>query len=113
MEDFQVAVHAALARKAVDILVLEIGHVSTMTEQFVICHGTNSRQIRAIADSVETALKLEGRRPEFIEGYRNAEWILMDYGDFVVHVFSRDKRYYYDLERLWRQAPKRPVHAAA
>ncbi len=111
MEDWEVAVQAATERKAMDTVVLDIGQVSTFTEQFVICHGTNSRQVQAIADSVETSLKREGRIPRCIEGYRNAEWVLMDYGDIVVHVFSRDKRFYYDLERLWRRAPRLPVAA--
>ncbi len=113
MEDWEVAVNAAGDRKAIDTVILDIGQVSTFTEQFVICHGTSTRQVQAIADSVERALKGEGRRPHCVEGYRNAEWILMDFGDFVVHVFSRDKRYYYDLERLWRTAPKLPIPAAA
>ncbi len=113
MEDWETAVQAAHERKALDTTVLHIGHVSTFTEQFVICHGTNSRQVQAIADSVQAGLKNQGRRPLCIEGYQNAEWILLDYGDFVVHVFLRDKRYYYDLERLWQTAPKLPVPAAA
>ena len=113
MEDWQRAIRAALERKAMDLTVLHIGKVSTFTEQFVICHGANSRQIQAIADSVHGELKTVGRRPLSIEGYQNAEWILLDYGDFIVHVFSPEKRYYYDLERLWRTAPKLPVPAAA
>ena len=113
MEDWELAVQAALERKAIDPLVLDIGKVSTFTEQFVICHGTNSRQVQAIADSVQADLKGEGRRPLSVEGYQRAEWILLDYGDFVVHVFFKDKRYYYDLERLWRTAPKLPVPVAA
>ena len=113
MEDWEVAVQAAQERKALDTIVLNIGQVSTFTEQFVICHGTNSRQIQAIADQVEMSVKAQGRGPLRIEGYQNAEWILLDYGDFVVHVFSRDKRYYYDLERLWKAAPKLPIPVAA
>ena len=109
MEDWELAVQAALERKAIDPTVLGIGRVSTFTEQFVICHGTNSRQVQAIADSVRSELKNEGRWPLHVEGYRNAEWILLDYGDFVVHIFSKDRRYYYDLERLWRTAPRLPV----
>ena len=113
MEDWELAVQAAQERRALDTIALNIGQVSTFTEQFVICHGTNSRQVQAIADSVSRGLKTHGRRPLRIEGYQNAEWILIDYGDFVVHVFSRDKRYYYDLERLWRAAPKLPTPVAA
>ncbi|MCY4188460.1 MAG: ribosome silencing factor [Bryobacterales bacterium] len=113
MEDWEVAVQAAQARSALDTIVLHIGQVSTLTEQFVICHGTNSRQVQAIADSVSRTLKTHGRRPLRIEGYRNAEWILLDYGDFVVHSFAREKRYYYDLERLWKTAPRLPIPVAA
>ena len=113
MEDWELALRAALERKAVAPVVLDIGKVSTFTEQFVICHGTNSRQVQAIAESVRTQLRSRGRQPLHVEGHRNAEWILIDYGDFVVHVFSKDKRYYYDLERLWRNAPKLPIPLAA
>ena len=109
MEDWKLAVQAALERKAIDTTVLDMGKVTTFTEQFVICHGTNSRQVQAIAESVRSELKSEGRRPLNMEGFRNAEWVLLDYGDFVVHVFSKDKRYYYDLERLWRNAPRLPI----
>lgn len=113
MEDWELAVHAALERKAIDPTVLDIGRVSTFTEQFVICHGTNSRQVQAIADSIHAGLKSEGRLPLHIEGYERAEWVLLDYGDFVAHVFAKDKRYYYDLERLWRTAPRLPAPVAA
>ena len=113
MEDWGIAVQAALDRKAMDPTVLDIGKISTFTEQFVICHGSNSRQVRAIAEAVEAELKAEGRRPLHIEGFQQAEWVLLDYGDFVVHVFSKEKRYYYDLERLWRTAPKLPLPVAA
>ena len=109
MEDWELAIRAALERKAVNPEVLDIGKISTFTEQFIVCHGTNSRQVQAIADSVRSTLRSEGRRPSNIEGYRHAEWILMDYGDFVVHVFSKDKRYFYDLERLWGKAPRLPI----
>lgn len=109
MEDWVIAVQAALDRKAIDPAVLDIGKVSAFTEQFVICHGSNSRQVQAIADAVQEDLRSEGRRPLHVEGYTQADWILLDYGDFVVHVFAKDKRYFYDLERLWRQAPKLPI----
>ena len=113
MEDWELAVQAALDRKAIDPTVLDIGRVSTFTEQFVICHGTNSRQVQAIADFIQAELKAEGRRPMSVEGYQRAEWVLLDYGDLVVHVFAKDKRYYYDLERLWRTAPRLPIPVAA
>ncbi len=113
MEDWLLGLQAALGRKALDPLVLDIGKVSTFTEQFVICHGTNSRQVQAIANAVQAELKQAGRRPQHVEGYREAEWILLDYGDFVFHVFARDRRYFYDLERLWRTAPRIAVPVAA
>lgn len=113
MEDWELAVQAALDRKAIDPTVLDIGRISTFTEQFIICHGTNSRQVQAIADSIQDELKAVGRRPLSVEGYRAAEWILVDYGDLVAHVFSKNKRYYFDLERLWRTAPKLPIPVAA
>ncbi len=113
MEDWELAFKAAVDRKAIEPTALDIGKVNTFTEQFVICHGTNSRQVQAIADAVQEQLKSAGRRPFSVEGYRQAEWVLLDYGDFVVHVFVKDKRFYYDLERLWRTAPRLPVPAAA
>jgi ribosome-associated protein len=76
------------------------------TDYFVICSGSNSRQIQAISDEVELRLKRAGTYPNNIEGYKQAEWVLLDYVDFVVHVFSATARSYYDLERLWRTAKK-------
>jgi ribosome-associated protein len=76
-----------------------------MADLFLICHGRNPRQIQAIADEIEKQLKdQDGERPLAIEGMKNAEWVLMDYGDFVVHIFSEKARAYYDLERLYREA---------
>ena len=80
--------------------------VTTFADFFVIASGTNSRQIQAIANEVETQLREFGERPNSVEGYQNAEWILLDYGDFLIHVFSEKAREYYDLERLWRDAKK-------
>jgi ribosome-associated protein len=113
MEDWELAVQAAHSRKALDLKVLHIGAVSTFTDHFIICTGTNGRQVQAIADAVQTDLKKERLRPMSVEGFQNADWILLDYGDFVFHVFSPEKRTYYDLERLWRTAPTLPVPAAA
>jgi ribosome-associated protein len=104
MESWQVAVEAAHAKKAVDISVLDLQQLASFTNLFVICHGLSNRQNQAISDEVEKQLKGEGVRPLSIEGYQHAEWILMDYGDFIVHIFSRRARDYYDLERLWRTA---------
>jgi ribosome-associated protein len=99
-----VAVRAAESKKALDSRVLDLRGVSTFTDFFVICSGANPRQIQAIADEVQLELKQAGQRPIGLEGYDTAEWVLVDYGDFIVHVFSEKARGFYDLERLWRQA---------
>lgn len=98
------AVRAAESRKATDIRVLELTGITSFTDYFVICTGSNTRQIQAIGDEVQLRLKALGERPLSLEGYDQAEWILADYGDFIVHVFSPRARAYYDLERLWRNA---------
>ncbi len=104
MEAWQVAVAAAESKKAEDISVLDLREVASFTDTFVICNGRNPRQNQAISDEVEKQLKQEGRRPAGIEGYQQAEWILLDYGDMIVHIFSPRARDYYELERLWKTA---------
>ncbi len=113
MSEWEIAVQAAQSKKAEDIVVLDIGKVSSFTDTFVVCSGSNTRQNQAISDEIQTTLKQEGVRAAGIEGFQNAEWILMDYGDFVVHVLSPEARKYYDLERLWRNAPRISVPEAA
>ena len=98
------AVAAAEEKQAKDIHVLDLREVTSFADYFVVCNGTNTRQNQAISDSVEVSLKHLGRYPLSIEGYTNADWILLDYGDFLVHVFTEKARAYYDLERLWRDA---------
>lgn len=98
------AVEAAEEKKALDITVLDVKEAAAFTDYFVICTGTSSRQIQTISDEVERRLDLDGLRPLHVEGYNHAEWILMDYGDFVVHIFSERARTFYGLERLWRTA---------
>jgi ribosome-associated protein len=98
------AARAAESKKALDIRVLDLRESSTFTDFFVICSGANGRQIQAICDGVEADLKKHGEVPQGIEGYDKAEWILADYGDFIVHIFSAAAREFYGLERLWRQA---------
>jgi ribosome-associated protein len=98
------AAHAAEAKKATGIRVLDLREISSFTDYFVICSGTNVRQIQSISDEVELRLKKQGRNPLGIEGYDRADWILADYGDFIVHVFSESAREFYGLERLWRSA---------
>jgi ribosome-associated protein len=98
------AARAAESKQAVGIRVLDLRGVSSFTDFFVICSGTNQRQIQAIADEVEGQLKPNGRWCLGIEGYDKADWVLADYGDVIVHVFSQTARNFYDLERLWRTA---------
>jgi ribosome-associated protein len=98
------AVRAAESKKAAGIRVLDLRDVTTFADYFLIVSGSNARQIQAISDEIGSKLKEQGVLPRSVEGYDNAEWILADYGDFIVHVFSERARAYYDLERLWRQA---------
>jgi ribosome-associated protein len=109
-----IAVRAAESKKAVATRVLDLKEVSSFTDYFVICTGANPRQIQAISDEVALRLKRAGELPISQEGYDKADWVLVDYGDFIVHVFSQAARDYYDLERLWRNAkeveiPKEPA----
>src|SRR5689334_17026169 len=101
------AISACQEKKAAEITVLEMEKGSgAFTDYFVVCSGSNPRQIQAISDEVEERLEKAGLRPNNIEGYQQAEWVLLDYVDFVVHVFSEHARKYYDLERLWKSAKK-------
>lgn len=99
------AVSAADDRKAVDLKVLHLAKVSDFTDYFMICSGTSERQVQAIADAVQERLREEGVRPLHVEGFNRAQWVLLDYGDFVVHVFQEEPRRFYSLERLWGDAP--------
>ena len=109
---WQIALQAAESKKALDPVVLDLREVSGFTDYFLICAGANSRQIQAIADEIELQLKRLGRYPLGIEGYEHAEWVLADYGDFIVHIFSAAARAFYDLERLWRHAKPVPSGGA-
>ncbi|MDX6612415.1 MAG: ribosome-associated protein [Blastocatellia bacterium] len=100
------ALHAAADKKAVEVTVLDLSGISSFTDYFVITSGTNVRQVQAIADEVVEQLKKQGTRAARVEGYQKGEWILVDYGDFIVHVFEDKARRFYDLERLWRDAPR-------
>ncbi len=106
------AVRAAEAKKAKDICVLDLREVTSFADYFVICTGANARQIQAISDEVGLRLKQRGELPNSMEGYNNAEWILADYGDYLVHIFSEKARAFYDLERLWRHAKEVPIPEA-
>jgi len=103
------AVRAAESKKATDIKVLDLREVTSFADFFVICSAASQRQIQAISDEVEKRLKEEGEAPLSVEGYPNAEWVLMDYGDLLVHIFTAQARQYYDLERLWRHAKEVPI----
>jgi ribosome-associated protein len=101
------AISACQEKKAEHITVLELEPESgAFTDYFVVCSGTNPRQVQAISDEVEERLDKGGMRPAHVEGYKQAEWVLLDYVDFVVHVFSEKARSYYDLERLWKSAKR-------
>jgi ribosome-associated protein len=101
------AIGACQEKKAEEISILELEKNSgAFTDYFVVCSGTNPRQIQAISDEVEERLERTGLHPIHVEGYKQAEWVLLDYVDFVVHVFSEKARKYYDLERLWKSAKR-------
>lgn len=89
-------------KKAVDIKVIDIEKVSILADYFIIASGTNRNQVQAMADNAEEILGRAGYEPRQIEGYQNANWILMDYGDLVIHIFDEENRLFYDLERIWR-----------
>jgi ribosome-associated protein len=107
-----IAVRAAESKKASDILVLDLTGITSFADYFVICTGANQRQIQAISDEVGMQLKQAGELPISVEGYSQAEWVLADYGDLLVHIFSPKARDYYALERLWRSAKTVEIPAA-
>jgi len=98
--------HAAAEKKALNLVVLDLREVASFTDYFVISSGTNERQVQAISDEVFERLKKAGTAAARVEGRQTAEWILLDYGDFIVHVFEDKARRFYDLERLWREAKR-------
>jgi ribosome-associated protein len=105
----QHAAEAADGKKAVDILILDLRGLTVIADFFVICSGTSTTQVSAIADGVGMALRRIGHHPSHIEGSSEATWVLMDYGDVVVHVFEERTRAYYAIERLWGDAPRVPA----
>ncbi|MFN0088163.1 MAG: ribosome silencing factor [Blastocatellia bacterium] len=106
LEQVRLSVEAADDKKAIDPVVLRLAELTEFTDYFVICTGNSTRQTQAIADAVTDKLKSIRLRPMHTEGYNNGEWILLDYGSFVFHVFTGESRRFYDLERLWRDAVK-------
>ncbi len=104
--DVSKAVRAALDKKAGDVVVLDLRNTPAFTDFFILCSGTSQRQVKAIADAVEDALRAAKVRPAHVEGYDRADWILMDFFSFIVHVFTPQTRAFYALERLWGDAEK-------
>jgi ribosome-associated protein len=103
------AAHAALAKQATEVVVLDLRTQSDFTDHFLLLSGGNQRQLVAITDAVLGVLRTLGYRPDHIEGYPRQEWILLDYGSFVVHVFTQKTRAFYDLERLWGGAHRMEI----
>ncbi len=103
------SVNAALEKKAHKILVLNVKKVSSLSDYFIVCSGNSDRQVQTIAEYIEGVLKKAGRRPIGIEGERIGKWVLMDYGDVVIHIFFDPVREFYDIERLWPDAPRLEV----
>jgi ribosome-associated protein len=104
--EISTAVRAALDKKAQEIVVLDLRDTPAFTDFFLVCSGQNARQVQAIADSIEAALREAKVRPSHIEGYERAEWVLMDFFSFIVHVFTPGTRAFYSLERLWGDADR-------
>ena len=110
--DVAAAAQVAREKQAQGLVLLDLGGRSAFTDYFLICSARNPRQGQAISDEIQLRLEGGGLRPSHIEGYNQADWILMDYAHFVVHIFSEKARLFYDLERLWRSAPRIPVEEA-
>ena len=105
----RLAVEALEDKKAVDVRILDIGQISTLADYFIIASGNNRNQVQAMADNVDEVLAKAGYQVKQTEGYRNANWILLDYGDVVIHLFDEENRLFYDLERIWRDGVQIPV----
>jgi ribosome-associated protein len=103
------AARAALDRRASDVVILDLRGITLITDFFIICHGTSEVQIKAIVEGVRVTLEADRRRPLSVEGLAEARWVLLDYGELVVHVMAPAEREYYDLERLWGDARRVPL----
>ena len=107
----KIAIAALEDKKAEDIAVIDISEVSVLADYFIIANGSNINQVQALIDNVEEMLRRAGHLPRNVEGYQTGNWILMDYGDVIVHVFDRQNRLFYDLERIWRDGKKVDISA--
>lgn len=109
LDEVRRAARAAIAKKAFHIVGLEVAGLTSIADSFLLCSGASARQVDAIVDAVEAELKGAGRRPLHVEGDPRSGWMLLDYGDFIVHVFTEEKRSYYALDSLWGDAPRLEV----
>jgi len=106
MDSLRIAAQAAADKKAFQIVGFEVSNLTSYTDGLLICSGASDRQVAAISNAVQRQLKEAGRRPLHVEGERRADWVLLDYGEFVIHVFTEERRTYYGLDGLWGDAPK-------
>ena len=106
MDSLRTAAQAAADKKAFQIVGFEVSDLTSYTDSLLICSGASDRQVGAIANAVQRQLKEAGKRPLHVEGERRADWVLLDYGEFVIHVFTEERRTYYGLDGLWGDAPK-------
>jgi ribosome-associated protein len=109
--DLALGVAAALDKKAIDLVVLDLKKGEAFTDYFVICTAANSRQVNAIADAIQEAIRKAGTKPALVEGVQRAEWVLIDYFDFIFHIFTPATREFYGLERLWGDAERIEIPA--
>jgi ribosome-associated protein len=110
-KDLTLAIAAAADKKAADLVLLDLRKAAGFADYFLICSGANPRQIRAIADAIIEAVGADGSKPAHVEGYERSEWVLLDYFDFIVHVFALETRHFYSLERLWGNAERVQISA--
>lgn len=111
-EKTTLCINAAIEKQASDIVLLDLKGISTVTDSFLVCSGSSTRQVQAIADAIDESMSKRDKEPEGVEGYPQARWILMDYNDLVVHIFHEETRRFYDIERLWAKAPTQEIGAA-
>jgi ribosome-associated protein len=106
MDSLRTAAQAAADKKAFQIIGFEVSDLTSYTDSLLICSGASDRQVAAISNAIQRRLREAGRRPLHVEGERRADWVLLDYGEFVIHVFTEERRTYYGLDSLWGDAPK-------